>query len=408
MICVDEGAFVDAGMMTTIVAPLFELKNCCLICISSPQGKDNPYSRLFFAKNPVTGESMFNTYHAKLVCELCEKKEMLQICPHNKHLFPFWKNEDKQEITAYIMGGRNSTFQQESLGLISDLEGLLFPKRDLEDFRNKELYFYSMHTKCKRVLISMDPNQGGDNETSLFATTYCQGQFLIVGVDSASCKTPLEVEYFFKQFIKKLRRHPWLSNALFMLAVESNTGMVAGSADAWISQVAEEDIRYKHRFVCLAENTIHTKRTSGFWTSETTKTLYTICAQLRLVNRSVSFIKDWVTGCHASVEKLMKTISEAKGKTEDNLLEEHRALVKNNFFQQLANYRVVPQKAINPSRVSTLKISGKVNAQGKIVPGQNDDMALAFTLNIGVWEYLILRKLTEVDYDEIDVHGFHF
>jgi len=86
-----------------IVIPLFEMRNACLICISSPLGQFNFYSALIALKDPRTGLSVIDSYHLKLVCDRCIKKEHPEHCIHEKDKIPPWKSSDKLDIVKMIM-----------------------------------------------------------------------------------------------------------------------------------------------------------------------------------------------------------------------------------------------------------------------------------------------------------------
>lgn len=99
----DETAFMNKAVYHEIVIPLFEMRNACLICISSPLGQFNFYSALIALKDPRTGKSVIDSYHLKLVCDRCMKKEHPEYCTHEREKIPPWKSSDKLDIVKLIM-----------------------------------------------------------------------------------------------------------------------------------------------------------------------------------------------------------------------------------------------------------------------------------------------------------------
>jgi len=99
----DETAFMNQAVYHEIVIPLFEMRNACLICISSPLGQFNFYSALIALRDPRTGLSIIDSYHLKLVCDRCMKKEHPEYCTHERDKIPPWKSSDKLDIVKLIM-----------------------------------------------------------------------------------------------------------------------------------------------------------------------------------------------------------------------------------------------------------------------------------------------------------------
>jgi len=358
--------------MDDIIMPLFETRSACLLCISSPQDRDNEYSQMINAKDPDTGQPYFLTYQPKLACDRCMETEHPENCIHTT-IYPPWKSRDKQEIVKFIMKGKMKKFQQESLGLITEPDGAIVSRKVSDAFKAKLDKPYQLDTLCRVILITCDPNAGADNETSLVASELKEGQINIVGMDSHACKNPDETEKLLVSFITTLRKHPYLENAFFIFVAERNTGQESGHMAGW---VLKQRLTY-----CIKQRE---DRNYGWWTGPNEKMAYAFEARRKLKSNAVFFLKDWVC-TNPWVEKP----------------EERHKMTRDKFFEQMNRYRV--DEETTKSGGTKSRISGKLNAEGKLQKGQNDDLFMTFTFNAAMWDYLINAQVDNVPYAKLGI-----
>lgn len=58
--------------------------------------------------------------------------------------------------------------------------------------------------------------------------------------------------------------------------------------------------------------------------------------------------------------------------------------IRQKFIQQMKGYRIINAENKSPFETKKVTVSGKVNDQGKLAPGRNDDLFCTFTL-INFW-----------------------
>jgi hypothetical protein len=392
LICMDEMAFVNKDLVELIVLPLFEMKNACLLCISSPQDHDNFYSVMFNAKNPHTGnvfsegsqssmylinsnsgKSYFLTPCARLACDRCIKIEKPEECKHNDDARPWWKDVKKQEIARFLMlkNSRNR-YLTESVGLMMQPDNTMIAKQYIEDFKKKEEKPNDMTRTCFRILLTIDPNMGGANETGIVASEYEEGQITILGLDSHAIKNPDEADTFIENFLKALRLHPRGRSAIIIGAFEKNTGLEAG-------RFARIVKRFPPAY-CIRESN---DDDYGIWTTAAKKMNYAFRTRDVIMEKRVFFAADWIC-----TNPWLKD-SERHAKTLEI------------FFEQLPRYRIIDPLTTSLLTPARAVVSGKVNSEGKIQRGQNDDLCFTFTFNVGIWWQLVHRMISTVPYERI-------
>ena len=87
MLVVDEAAHVDPRLFTEGLFPVLRMKNTAMVCLSSPEDEENNYSKMVNLKDPKSGEPIFETIHARQICDECMKltHEKAVQCQHIKN-----------------------------------------------------------------------------------------------------------------------------------------------------------------------------------------------------------------------------------------------------------------------------------------------------------------------------------
>ena len=109
--------FSDQGV--PVILPLFEMKNCTLICISSLVDSYNFYTALINLRHPDTSLPICNTYQCSLVCDRCKKRTKPEKCTHNDKYIPPWKSKEKNKIVRVILKDMVHILKRESLYVYS-------------------------------------------------------------------------------------------------------------------------------------------------------------------------------------------------------------------------------------------------------------------------------------------------
>jgi hypothetical protein len=386
----DEAAFMNLDVFYQVIIPLFEMKRAALICISSPLDSYNFYSKLLKTRNPATGELIFRVYQLRLACDRCMKTEHPTRCQHNLKYIPPWKSEDKLTVVKIIMQELESVLERESFGIVSDASNSLFSKLSQKQLKNGEPYEPMRDTCANAVLITCDPNQGGPNELALVATVYQRGQYVIVGMVSHECKTVEEVETLFRSFLRKLRAHPWLHLSTFMFVAERNTGRESGHLKNLF--MSERGPNYAIRQ--------DPKHDYGWWTTNEEKMRYAYQTRDALAGEAVLFVRDMV--CFNPMAKLSLAASSGAG-GEEMVRDEMYRLAVDKLFDQMARYHEREIRGLSAASVPRSVVSGKMDADGKLMRSMNDDLMFCLTFNIGIWKK-IQQHLVPMDYSILEHH----
>jgi hypothetical protein len=186
---------------------------------------------------------------------------------------------------------------------------------------------------------------------------------------------PSQAATLFSFFIQKLYRHPWLSKCIPVLFVERN---IAAGPYVMERIMVEQCPR---RYVI----TDPIRDVSGWWTSRSMKSEYVISGAAQMKEDKVCFMKDLV--CENPW-----------------IPSESRAdMVKNKLLEELPRFKIRP--APDNSRRITPIISGKIDDNGRVVKGQNDDLAFAFFMGLYFIEGISQETIPGLDYKYIKQEG---
>eukprot|EP00808_Paulinella_micropora_P014189 g1985.t1 len=250
-----------------VLAPLLSVSNTSLICISTPAGHDNYYSKLFEKKPSDSSEDDQESddagllrFHIDLLCQACRDAGRIKTCNHNAHLMPSWLGTQGQRRAETLLNS-DDMFAQEMLGTVIKAGGGLFsgaavsrflasvlqPEEKLERLNSKRLAvgaFAPPHQLAKlaaaresavaavksagehlsfrsrpTVYVFVDPAGGGASETAAIAIVQSeQGKIVVVGLCSLA-KTPAgdEIEKGLPSFFRQLQSHADLEECHFVV-----------------------------------------------------------------------------------------------------------------------------------------------------------------------------------------------
>lgn len=271
LILIDEAAFVPLSVIS-VLAPLLMVEQTALICISTPDGVENWYSKLFQpprdAEDDPVGD-MFLRFHVDLLCQACRRAGRARGCDHNAHLLPAWIDQTGQR-RADVLIRSDEHYAQELMGSIVTTGGGLLPaatvSRALAPLLQPEL---ALQRVCERrqavgdfappqqlerlaaardlalaavaaageklsfalrpeVYVFIDPAGGGRSETGAVALVPHpreRSKLVVVGLCSiAASPAGDELDQWLPLFLQRLGGLPVLSEARFWVGIESNFG----------------------------------------------------------------------------------------------------------------------------------------------------------------------------------------
>ena len=201
----------------------------------------------------------------------------------------------------------------------------------------------------------------------------------VVGLDAHPTRSD-ELAPFLIEHLLALQRHPWLSNSNLLFMGERNSGGSVGTILGYVQQ--RRDIR---RFYPLKQDA---KKDWGLFTDATNKPLMAEAARGKLEEGAVAFMHDMVVSNVAKRNKHPHWTDE-----------QHRDDMKQVLFDQLRRLRyhaTAPQTAYATQRFG---VSGKLDDTGKPRDGYDDDVAIAFCMNVYVWCLFHRRQLPGLNYE---------
>jgi hypothetical protein len=96
------------------ILPVWMMKGRVMLAISSPKGKSNYFSRLFFAKYPGTNQNIFNSFIYDGACARCKEAGRESDCNCEMWKYPSWlSHSSKMEAVKIALGGDSETFNRE-------------------------------------------------------------------------------------------------------------------------------------------------------------------------------------------------------------------------------------------------------------------------------------------------------
>lgn len=163
-----------------IIVPLLEVRDTVLVAISTLVDQWNFFSVLMELKD-AKGENVFNVYRQQLVCARCMNRRDPGKCTHNDHMIPPWKSKRQVETARLIFGDDTAARDSESLGLVGNNTGSVFPAKSIKALREAPLYNYleTRDAPPKFVFVACDPNAGGPDHTAIVAIAYMMGRIVV-------------------------------------------------------------------------------------------------------------------------------------------------------------------------------------------------------------------------------------
>jgi hypothetical protein len=181
LIIIDEAAHTPEPVWKLGIVPALGTENMVLLAITTCDGPTNFFSKLLSCRNEKTGDALFNSITVQLACDACQKKGVMEMCVHNKHLLPTWKSDSAQEDIKQLLGGADTAaYQQEIMGINSDVRELAFPEMHLHRFEQLPPVRFSVAPS--RLYTFVDPSGGGKSSDLAIITALFEESSLVVSV----------------------------------------------------------------------------------------------------------------------------------------------------------------------------------------------------------------------------------
>lgn len=185
---------------------------------------------------------------------------------------------------------------------------------------------------------------------------------------------------FLLDHLRALQRHPWLRYANLLFMGERNSGGSVGTILGYVQQCRDIE-----RFFPLKQDA---KKDWGFFTDSVNKPLMAEAGRNKLEEGAVCFLQDMVVSNRAKREKHSFWSDD-----------QHRDDMKSMLYDQLRRLRYHLTVPNTPYGQTHLGVSGKLDDEGRPRSGYDDDVAIAFCMNLYVWVLFNRRRLPGLNYE---------
>ena len=290
VIVLEEAAFIDTEVFLQVVVPLLQLENTALIAISTPQGSDNYYSKLFTLTD-ASGRPFFTTLRVGLICPKCQA-ENKQECPHviAADTKPPWQSDAKHDLVCALYGNRTDLMAAEIMGAAVDDKSAAFDPAEVKRAIGRTLRVDAR--RVQHVLTACDPNGGGSSEMALISVCLQNAQVCVLAMSAKATRGYDEITKLLVDHLGAVAR--MLPQAVQVFACENNLGNEA----AWC---AAEIRRRRLRNVKIAYEKAHL---AGVRTTNASKVLQAGEMKRFLTTNALGMANGMLLFENASVEAL--------------------------------------------------------------------------------------------------------
>lgn len=346
----EEAASMNENVFFKVVVPLLEVEYTALICISTPLTEDNFYSVMTDLKD-AKGNPMFSVVRLSMACEICnarrKNKKDERPCMHTINTLPAWKSGDSHEMVRALYGSRKADYDRESRGIITSDGGYAFNPKFLKHFESQPVY--DENPRPDYIIVTCDPDGAGIGtnaaELGLVSAYYHKKTMVVVGLMALS-GIPRDTQEAVKHHILNLRKIPRFRDCWIIFVPESNSQHACYNYTCAIQNL--------NRVVPLTND----EGITGMRTQKGTKLIYADDFNDYLnCTHTIRFDRDWIVGNPYEPET-----------------HENKSKIREKMFDQLRKVRQIKTGTNN------YNISGKCDDNGKDIPGQNDDLAIAMMM----------------------------
>jgi hypothetical protein len=238
IIC-DETSRMKFPMVREVIAPLLVRPNVILICLSTPLGPNNWYSKMFYSTEQEMEDNVFR-FHFSPECRVCKMagKERNE-CPHERDNVAPWNVAANEVRIRLILRDDDNMFAQEMLGISRSNEECVYLASWLERFERRppvqitDAIFQNMQDRLV-VYTFCDPNGGGITGGIASEMAFCslvvlkdpqrreKDRIVIVGMASCPTTHDISIQHFTTKYWSGFHKHPLLAQAHHVLCVENN------------------------------------------------------------------------------------------------------------------------------------------------------------------------------------------
>jgi hypothetical protein len=198
IIFIDEVFFMNANTLFTVIFPVLQQTNTCLICTTTPGKPDHALAKVINTVDD-EGDYIFNTVRIGKPCEACDKARIM--CTHVTNAQPEGTSRSKRErYMKFYENGLEAVAMQEFQGVMMNKNSRIFEQAWIDALRQRKRK--KLKDNVQFLMMTIDPAHGGDNEWATIVSYFDpgSGKMVIVFMDSsqteanyASIKLRMEV-----------------------------------------------------------------------------------------------------------------------------------------------------------------------------------------------------------------------
>lgn len=161
----EEAAAMRGSNIQKNLMSMLGVYNTVLFAISTPGQGENYYNKMAMAKNPTTGENLFQLEMVHQACTRCQDQGRAAACSHMEVLLPQWKSAAGVDVQRNMMD--KNIFEVETLGLIKPQIAPVFSAPAITRWLLNRPAVLTQFPYF--VFVTIDPMRGGEGETSELA-----------------------------------------------------------------------------------------------------------------------------------------------------------------------------------------------------------------------------------------------
>ena len=226
----EEAAYIHPMILQQVIAPMLIKMNTVFIGLSTNNGSENYFSKLFRA-NTVLHNELFVHVEVDKMCAACkaERRKPWE-CKHNDHKNPPWLiaahvKRAKLFMTSDAMVGR------EIYGTIMDDEGGIFEQDWLDRLMKKPRVSLNFDNSLT-IFTFVDPSGGGGrnikkprSECAIVSVVrLANNEVVIVGLDKMNTRSAPDIAQLVRGYMQSFKRHSILGRMRHVVLIENNYG----------------------------------------------------------------------------------------------------------------------------------------------------------------------------------------
>lgn len=229
ILIIDEMAYIKVPMIKETIAALTQMRQCCIIGISTYAGPQNFFTKLMRYPDPHDKtQTLFGVYTVQSACVDCTERETTATCTHTKFTRPHWLKTIDNDVAKALFLGDELLEKQETEGVITSKTNTIFNYNDVECLFTEHRHFKWEKACLPCIWVYIDPNGGGNaSRLAILAITWIRDNLILLGSSLDFTKSRKAVQNTLIRFLDQLTAN--FPGALLIMVIENNLAFEADS-----------------------------------------------------------------------------------------------------------------------------------------------------------------------------------